>query len=269
MLQILYGGCKGPLSVTFFYCCICTTVHYCLQKAELMITDRWKVLNCDCGCDSCLSWLTAGLAWKHLIFCYLGNFEFYNFLCIFSADSLWAARHRESGDRKRRGLSSWPSLQTAEREGQGYYKMETDRESQWRSFVFSDEQLTIGFSSFSHTSIFGGYFCSGVSGQLATQKPCPVPKQVPSSVLQCRICLFFIPTPFVVYFSSFTLQFKNNIMMSIICLLFCNIKKQYIFTSNLLFCLLFVSLAQLNSDSERPIQWKSIENQHNTPKLKV
>ncbi len=38
------------------------------------------------------------LVWPGSIsfFCYLGDFEFYNFLCIFSADSLWAAQHRES-----------------------------------------------------------------------------------------------------------------------------------------------------------------------------
>lgn len=189
--KMSYGGCKGPLGVTCFYCCISITVHYCLLKAELIITAGWKVLNCD----SWLSWLTAGLAWKHFIFLLSGQLWVLQFpVHIFCWLPVSCTASRIRWDRKRRGLSNCPSLQTAEREGQRYWKIETDRESHWRFFGCQRWWAIIGSSSFSHTILHGVFFlffCSGVSGQFVSQKLFPAPKQVPSSVLQCRIWLFY------------------------------------------------------------------------------
>lgn len=149
------------------------------------------------------------LAWKHFIFFLSRHFEFYNFLHIFSADSVWAARHWESAVTGRgRGLSNWPPLQTAEGEGNRYRKS---------GETFNSPLASVGFHI---PNYFRGYFSSGVSSQFVTRTPFPVLKQV----LQCHIWLFFN-----------------------------------------LFCLLFSPFSTTPTDSERPIQWESIENQHNTP----
>lgn len=119
------------------------------------------------------------LAWKHFIFFLSRHFEFYNFLCIFSADSLWAAQHWESAVTGRgRGLSNWPPLQTAEGEGNRYRKS---------GETFNSPLASVGFHI---PNYFRGYFSSGVSGQFVTRTLFPVLKQV----LQFHIW------PFLIYF---------------------------------------------------------------------
>lgn len=148
-----------------------------------MIRTSYKLLNCNW-----FTWLTAGPACKRFTL----TLTLWVVLCIFSADSLSAARRWESeGQDKTRPIQ----LAFARDSRQGGTDPGRWKQREKVSWVF---QLPVLFLILIY---FLGYFCSGVSGPSVTQRQFPVPKQVLKSVLWCRICLFFIPTPSMVYLS--------------------------------------------------------------------
>lgn len=91
----------------------------------------WECFDGNWGYDS---WLTAGLAWKHLHFLLSGQLWVLQFpVHIFCWLPVCCTAQRIRGDRKRRGLSNWPLLQTAEKEGQTYWTIQREKR-EWRVF---------------------------------------------------------------------------------------------------------------------------------------
>lgn len=88
------------------------------------------------------------------------TFQFYNFLCKFSADSLWAAQHRKS-DGTGRDEACPTGLRSRQQKGRGerYWKIKNrERKSVEVCSVFSDVQLTFGPSSFFPYSFIWSFF---------------------------------------------------------------------------------------------------------------